>query len=229
MPEREARIRQHMELVNIAVSVVRARTPASVETSDLTSAGYIGLVSAADDFQEDLGVPFKAYANARIRGAILDELRRMDHLTRSQRRKFKALEQRRQTLLAQRGSPVGDFELAQDLNIPIDQVHECNRFKHATTTVDLDTVDLLDVSEFSLLSRSTEEQLLHNDRVRRLSKRLTELSDHDRLLLGLRFEAELSLEEIGEVFGVTQSRISQKLRKCLDALKDQIHAEEHGS
>lgn len=223
--EHDEAVRKYAPTVYRVVRQVAERMPASVDREYLFSAGMVGLLDALSKYDPDKGIAFEAYARIRIKGAVLDELRSLDHLTRSMRRKSKTVADQRTELEKAEGEPVSDDVVANHLGVSIEEVHVSRNRKAPPEVVDPSTLDTLSLSALWQQPESADEAMDWDERVKLLSKALAELPERNRLVIGLYYEAELTLQEIGEVLGVTQSRISQILRKTVEMLKERLVAE----
>ncbi|MEL6189921.1 MAG: RNA polymerase sigma factor FliA [Myxococcota bacterium] len=223
--ENDEAVRKYAPVVYRVVRQVAERMPASVDREYLFSAGMVGLLDALSKFDPEKGIAFEAYARIRIKGAVLDELRSLDHLTRSMRRKSKSVADSRQELEKAEGEPVGDDEVARSLGVSIEEVHTSRNRKAPPEVVDPSTLDTLALSALWQQPASADDSMEWDEHVKLLSKALAELPERNRLVIGLYYEAELTLQEIGEVLGVTQSRISQILRKTVEMLRERLVTE----
>lgn len=223
--ENDEAVRKYAPTVYRVVRQVAERMPASVDREYLFSAGMVGLLDALSKYDPDKGIAFEAYARIRIKGAVLDELRSLDHLTRSMRRKSKSVADSRNELEKVEGEPVGDDAVAASLGVSIEEVHVSRNRKAPPEVVDPSTLDTLALSALWQQPSSAADAMEWDEHVKLLSKALAELPERNRLVIGLYYEAELTLQEIGEVLGVTQSRISQILRKTVEMLRERLVAE----
>lgn len=220
--EHDEAVRKYAPTVYRVVRQVAERMPASVDREYLFSAGMVGLLDALSKYDPDKGIAFEAYARIRIKGAVLDELRSLDHLTRSMRRKSKSVADQRTELEKVEGEPVGDDVVATSLGVSIEEVHVSRNRKAPPEVVDPSTLDTLALSALWQQPADASDAMEWDERVKLLSKALAELPERNRLVIGLYYEAELTLQEIGEVLGVTQSRISQILRKTVEMLRERL-------
>ncbi len=218
-------VRKYAPMVYSVVRQVAERMPASVDREYLFSAGMVGLLDALAKYDDKRGTSFEGYARIRIRGAVLDELRSLDHLTRSMRRKSRSVADSRTELEKEQGQPVGDYSVAQALGISVEEVQRNRARRAPPEVVDPSTLDTLALNSLWEPPASVTEELEWQEHVKLLSKAMAGLPERNRLVLGLYYEAELTLQEIGEVLGVTQSRISQILRKTVEMLRESLQGE----
>lgn len=220
--EKSEAVRRYAPMVYRVVRQVAERMPPSVDREYLFSAGMVGLLDALDKFDSDRGIPFEAYARIRIKGAVLDELRSLDHLTRSMRRASRSVHNSHQELEKAEGQPVSDDQVAQHTGMSVDQVQSSRSRRAPPEIVDPSKLDMLDLGALWQEPKTAVEGLEGEERVRLVSQALADLPERNRLVVGLYYEAELTLQEIGDVLGVTQSRVSQILRKTVELLRERV-------
>jgi RNA polymerase sigma factor for flagellar operon FliA len=220
--EADEAVRKYAPMVYRVVRQVAERMPASVDREYLFSAGMVGLLDALAKFDAARGIEFEAYARIRVKGAVLDELRGLDHLTRSMRRRSRTVAESRTELEKQQGAPVGDAEVAQALGVSIEEVQTSKSRRAPPESVDPSTLDTMAIGGLWQLPSSASDSMEWEEHVKVVSRCLSELPERNRLVIALYYEAELTLQEIGDVLGVTQSRISQILRKTTEMLREQI-------
>lgn len=203
------------------------RLPANVEVDDLIQVGLMGLMEAAQHFDEAVGVQFETFAGQRIRGAMLDELRQLDWLPRQVRRQLKEVESAMTQLEHQLGRPASESELAHHLGVPLADLQRTLDDGRGHQLLYLDDFAVDD--DNPLIDRllpdhaANPHTLLEEDGFRQtLIDAIRRLPEREQLLMSLYYEQELNLKEIGEVLGVTESRVSQlhtqavsRLRACM--------------
>jgi RNA polymerase sigma factor FliA len=221
LDEKEEAVRKYAPMVYRVVRQVAERAPRSVDREYLFSAGMMGLLDALTKYDADRGIAFEAYARIRVKGAVLDELRSLDHLTRSARRRTRAIATSQATLEKSEGT-ASDSQVAAHAGLSVEQVQATKSGKTAPESVDPNTLDALEIGSLWQDATSVLDMLEAQDRVRLLSTALSELPERNRLVVGLYYEAELTLQEIGDVLGVTQSRVSQILKKTVELLKENV-------
>lgn len=218
---RDAEVAEYGPLVHRMVRQLSERVPATVDRDALVSAGMLGLLDALDKYDGGRNVAFEAYARIRIRGAILDELRGLDHLTRSQRRRSRAVAESR-TELEKQGK-ASDHEVADALGLSIEQVQESRRSHVPPDVVDPTQLDAWQLDGLWAAEDDAETRLSHRQQVQAVSRALAALPERNRLVVGLYYESDITLQEIGDLLGVTQSRVSQILKQTLQMLRDTVH------
>ncbi len=223
--EQDAIVRQHAQLVYRIVRQVAERLPPSVDREDLFGAGMVGLLEAIQKFEPDRGIVFEAYARIRIRGAVLDALRRLDHLSRRMRRQTKSVRDTHQKMEQEAGAPVGDAEVAETTGLTIEEVQESRMRRSAPESVDPQVLDSIQTPTLWQGMSSTLETLEREEAITMVANALADLPERNRLIMGLYYEAELTLKEIGQVVGVTESRVSQIMRKTVAIIRVKIEAQ----
>lgn len=212
--QRDQLVMAHVDLVKTMAHRLRRRLPSQVEVSELVSVGVLGLIDAASRYEPALGVPFDAFARRRIHGAMLDALRGLDWVPRSvrklQRQAEDAIGRLRHRL---RREPEVE-EIAAELEITVEQYdHMLDELR--TTEVAVARATDQDRGGTSLIELAIDPdqgpylQLERRELRRRLAQALTELPERERQILSLSYVDELTLAEIGQVFGVGESRVSQ--------------------
>lgn len=190
------------------------RLPVSVDADDLIQVGMIGLMEALDRYEEMPGAQFATYAQQRIRGAMLDELRQMDWLPRSARKNMRQIEAAISTLQQRLGRSPSEIEVAGELKVPIDAYHQM--------LFDARGAQLLHYEDFcggeddDFLERNCADNgadplasLLDGDLRQALISAINTLPERENTLMGLYYEQELNFKEIGAILGVSESRVCQ--------------------
>jgi RNA polymerase sigma factor for flagellar operon FliA len=218
----EELVTEHLALVQYAVADMASRLPRHVSRDDLVSAGMAGLAQAARSFDPDRGIRFDRYASGRIRGALLDELRSCDWASRTVRTKARRLSEATESLTATLGRTPTPGELAdhmgcgkREVEINAADVHRAVVLNYESLFTDASADDMIASSAPSpdeiILDRERKAYLI--DAVAALPERLR------RVVVGYFFE-ELSMAELGDELGVSESRISQMRAEALSFLKD---------
>lgn len=221
---REDTVRKHMPLVGHLVREMLARVPAHVKRDDLLSAGYAALVAAARGFDEQRGVPFPRFAAARIRGALLDELRGLDWASRSVRQKARRTDGARQALTAELGRAPTVAEVADRLGCPVEDIESADDDVHRAVVFSLQgfataTMDDL-VTE---PGAGPEELLLRRERLGYLRHAVDVLPDRLRTVVVECFFEERPMADIAAELGVSESRVSQLRSEALGLLRDGLN------
>jgi RNA polymerase sigma factor for flagellar operon FliA len=208
---------QYAPLIKYVASRVRSGLPRSVEDADLVSEGVIGLMDAIEKFQPGRGYQFQTYAVPRIRGAIIDGLRAADWVPRSVRAKIRDVERAQVILEGRLGRTPTGPEIAQELHISIQDLRRVYGKASYTSMASLD--ELGGVEDLAPLSTD----LLEDEQARgALMYAVKDLAERDRIIIALYYFEGLTLAEIGQVLGVTESRVSQLHTRAALALRAKL-------
>ncbi|MGP7960741.1 FliA/WhiG family RNA polymerase sigma factor [Sanguibacter sp. A247] len=230
---REELILHYAPLVSMVASRIAMRLPSSVEHADLVSYGMFGLIDAIEKFEIDREIKFETYASARIRGAIIDELRQIDWVPRSVRSKSRAIDRAHAELESQWHRRPTDDEVAAHLDVPVVDVRAVHTQVSRANIVALDELLAVGAERAEPISVLDTSVQGHSDDPARsfeakesrylLGRALCQLTDREKLVLTLYYFQNRTLAEIGAILGVTESRISQvhsaaviRLRQLLD-------------
>lgn len=213
----DALIRQHLFLVKRIAHHIVARLPANIDVEDLIQVGLIGLLDAAKNYNAALGAGFETYAGIRIRGAILDELRRTDWVPRTVQLKARQLAQAIREVENQLQRPAKDSEIAQHMSLDIDTYHTMLREASICRAVQFDTAELETTT-----SQNPGDNLEADAFKADLAAKIAQLPEREQLVMSLYYDDELNLKEIGEVLGVSESRISQIHSQAIARLRAQL-------
>ncbi len=229
--DRDRLIREYAGLIRFIAQKIAARLPSNIELDDLISSGVIGLMDAIDKYDSNRDNKFKTYAEFRIRGAILDELRSQDWVPRSVRDKAKMLERAYLKVEQLKGRQATDEEVCIELGMTTEQYHEM--------LGEVRSVSLLSYDDLTNLS-SVDKRAIHGNGeagskvptpfselgVAHLKRLVTEaiedLPEKQRLVLSLYYYEDLNLKEIGRVLDVTESRVSQLHSQAILKLKARL-------
>jgi RNA polymerase sigma factor for flagellar operon FliA len=205
---------EHMPLVKRLAHQMKAKLPPSVEVDDLVQAGMMGLLDAINRYEENHGAQFETYAVLRIRGAMLDELRSSDWMPRSTRANMRKVEQAMATLQQQLGRPPSESEVAQSLKLPLAEYQELlgdsggHQLVYYEDFHDEDGNDSF-LDRYAVDDDDPLKSLLDTDFRQTVIDAIDALPPREKMLMGLYYEEELNLKEIGAVMGVSESRVSQ--------------------
>ncbi len=209
--DRDALILDHLPLLHHIVGRMSFDVPGRVEREDMLGFGMIGLISAADSWEPERGLKFSTYAFPRIRGAILDELRRMDFLPRGRRERVRELDRAVNVLEQEHGLPPSIEQIAERLDIDESEVDEILHHARIAGTVSLDDGPSDDLVHMLTDPQTTDPEgsAEYNELKELLVKSISDLPEQEKTVITLYYGEELLLRDIGEVLGVTESRISQ--------------------
>lgn len=207
-------LREYAQLVKRIAHQMMTKLPYSVQIDDIIQAGMMGLLDAASRYDEFHGAQFETYASQRIRGAMLDELREADWLPRSLRRDMRRIELAISRLQQKLGRSPNETEIAKEMEIPLPEYQQMLQESRGAQLVyyeDFHDEDHDDFFErFEIGNDSDPMDLLEDERFKtELMRAIEGLPERERLLMGMIYEQEMNLREIGEVMGVSESRVSQ--------------------
>jgi len=220
-------LREHAALVKRIAHHMMLKLPGSVDVEDLIQAGMIGLLDAASRYDELRGAQFETYAAQRIRGAMLDELRGADWLPRSLRRDTRRIETAISKLQQKLGRSPSETEIAKELGVSLAEYQQLLQEARGAQLVyyedfhSEDEESFFDRHDFSTEANPLE--LLQDDRFRSaLIQAIERLPERERQLMGMHYEQEMNLREIGEVMGVSESRVCQLHSQAIARLRSYL-------
>jgi RNA polymerase sigma factor for flagellar operon FliA len=223
-------------LVKYVAGRMASGLPAHVEEADLISYGLIGLISAIERFDLGREIKFETYAIPRIRGAIIDELRSLDWVPRSVRAKAREIERANAKLENRLQRAPTDEEMANELEMSMEDFQEALvQISHSTIAAldELWTVSDSSGDQISLLDTLHDpdapdpEQIVDQSELKdRVAEAIARLPEREKLVIALYYYENLTLREIGEVLGVTESRISQLHTKAVLRLRSRLQGED---
>ena len=205
-------VERHAELVRRIAHHLAARLPASVELDDLIQAGMLGLIDAARNFQADQGAAFETYASIRIRGAMIDEIRRGDWVPRSVHRRYRDLVAATREIEQRTGQPASSRQVAAALGVGIDEYHQMveDAARGQLLSLDAHMEEHDGEPRLAVASTATPARAFENDAFRHaLGGAIGDLPEREQLVLSLYYEQEMNLREIGAVLNVSESRVCQ--------------------
>jgi len=205
--ETEALVMRHAELVKRIAYHLAGRLPASVEVDDLIQAGMLGLLEAAANYSEGRGASFETYAGIRIRGAMLDGLRKLDWAPRSVHRKARAVAKAIRELESEYGREARDVEVAERMGMKLSDYHRIVEDSAGCQISSLTTEE----GEMTLTDSSADpfRDVVDEDFRAALTEAIANLPERERLVMSLYYDDELNLKEIGAALRVSESRICQ--------------------
>lgn len=217
-------IDRHSELVQKIAYHLMARLPASVQVDDLMQSGMIGLLEAARNFDATKGASFETFAGIRIRGAMLDDMRKGDWVPRSVHKNSRMIAEAIDAVEKQTGEDAKETEVAKHLQLPLAEYQKMLQDVNCAKLVAYDDLpspnDLLPSQ--SDTSDSTFEEVYEQQSTQKLAQMIESLPEREALVLSLYYDEELNLKEIGLVLEVSESRVSQILSQALHRLKSKV-------
>ena len=221
----ETLVRENLPLVSHLVRETLSRVPGHVSRDDLTSAGMLALVQAAEGYDEGRGASFATYASTRIRGALLDELRSLDWASRSVRRRARQVDDARGRMATALGRPVEDHEVATELGLGAGEMAAHREDLARASVVSLQGFEDGAVDDMLPSSGPTPVELVEQrERVAYLHDAVTHLPERLRTVVEGYFFADRPMAEIAADLGVTESRISQLRAEAVTLLRGALTA-----
>ncbi|WP_199611232.1 RNA polymerase sigma factor FliA [Flocculibacter collagenilyticus] len=216
-------VEAHAGLVKRIAHHLMMRLPASVQVDDLIQSGMIGLIEAAKKFDGSKGASFETYAGIRIRGSMLDEIRRGDWTPRSVHKNSRMIAEAIAELESELGRDVSDTEVAEKLDIPLNEYHHMLNEANVGKIIGIEdlgvTEDVLSGNNDDKSVNEPFEGIANQAFKQSLVKSIKTLPEREALVLSLYYDDELNLREIGEVLDVSESRVSQIHSQAMHKLK----------
>lgn len=218
-------IEQYVDLVRIIAGRLYATYGNHLEFDDLVSYGIFGLIDAIEKFDPDKNVKFETYAQIRIRGAVVDQLRNLDWIPRSVRQKAKMVEETLSKLENQFQGHVTDEMLAKELDMTIQEYQSILQQTNSFNIISLEE-KLMESSEEVKTVESHQELpehvLMQSEMKKALAEAIRLLPEREQQVISLYYYEELTYKEIGSALGVSESRISQLHSKAIARIKNQL-------
>lgn len=228
--QKDRLIMEYAPLIRFIAQKIAVRLPSNIELDDLISAGVIGLMDAIEKYDPSRDNKFKTYAEFRIRGAILDELRSQDWIPRSIRDKAKVIDRKLIQLESELGRVVSEEEMAKALGVSLEEYHDLLSqtrpvsllsIDESPTFSDYDKKSILNILEGCKLANPFNQ--LNIKAVKTIvAGAMEELPERQKMVLSLYYYEELSLKEIGQVLRVTESRVSQLHAQAVQRLRAKL-------
>lgn len=223
-------VREHAHLVKRIALHLLARLPASIQLDDLLQAGMLGLLEASTKYDASRGASFATYAGIRIRGAMLDEVRRGDWVPRSVHRNGRALAEAIHHVEARTGREAQDKDVAAHMGLTIAEYHRILADSSGSKLFSFE--ELMDSDENESTTRQFAAAIAAQGDAKdgyevdsfkqKLVEAIASLPERDQLVLSLYYDEELNLKEIGEVIGVGESRVSQIMSQATSRLRGKL-------
>ena len=215
--QQNEQIALHLPLVKRIALHLLARLPSSVELDDLQQSGLLGLLSAARSYSPDQGASFETYAGIRIKGAMLDELRKLSWAPRSVHEKARRLAGAVREVEARNGGQAADQEIATELGVSLDEYHS---LLNETASCQLLLLEDTEESHRAEESEAGPEVLMQDQRFKAaLMASIDELPEKEKMMMALYYQEDLNLREIGQVLEVSESRVSQIHSQALTRIR----------
>ena len=217
--QQEAIVRHFAPKVKYLALRLKSRLPQNIELSELISAGTLGLMEAFGKFKPDLNVKFDTYAESRIRGAMLDELRGMDWLPRSLRQRVRLLDETIQRLEGVTGTAPTEEQLAAETGLDSKEVRQGLEALQSKLCLSLDSIQDTFSGEGVFVDGEPYTKTAEQEILERVSSLIDQLTPREKLVLSLYYTDELNMRETAEVMGITEGRVSQLHSQALTRLR----------
>ncbi len=215
---------RHASLVKRIAYHLLNRLPPTVQIDDLIQAGMVGLLEAASNFDPDMGASFETFAGIRIRGSMIDEIRRSDWTPRSVHRKFRSVSDAIRRIENDTGEDAKDSDVAQALGIGLSEYHQILIDSSSSRIYSIDTMEesTQDAAIPSSSEDTPDEAFSSGEYQRQLAESIRQLPKKEQLVMSLYYDDELNFREIGGILDVTESRICQLHGQALLRVKSRM-------
>lgn len=217
--EQERLVRHYGPKIRYLALRLKVKLPKNIELSELMSAGTLGLMEALGKFRPELGIKFDTYAENRIRGAMLDELRRLDWFPRSLRQRVRQLDDATWKIEHEKGRPPTEAELVEHTGLEIKDVRLGLEALQNQLSVSLDAIQDSLAQESLTPEGEPYQNAAFNEMVERVASLIDTLTPREKLVLSLYYSDELNMRESAKVMGVTEGRVSQLHSQALARLR----------
>lgn len=233
--ERDREVARYLPFVHRTVHRLSAGLPPTVDREELFHAGVVGLLEALDRYDPEQGSTFLTFAALRIRGAVVEELRRLDPLSRGERQRLRSLRRTETELTARLGRPPSPSELADEAGVSAADLEQA-RQAEAVRFVSFEEIGIppsgerRDLVEMLLTAENADAftQVRIRELIRRLAQAVEALPEKERTVLALYYQEELTMKEIGAALEVSESRVSQLRSSAIRKLRDRMAREGWG-
>jgi len=230
---RDALIEKHYPMVRSVVGSMLSYLPSCADAEELHSAGVIGLIAAVDRYDQSKAETFNGYVATRIRGAVLDELRRIDLLPRTSRQKTRAIKEASERLEQKLGRAPEDTEVARELGMSLEEFRKFQLKARPVRVMSIDgAADASDEDEMGMHEtlaaperRTTPEQVADSEIIDLITHEMQHLPERYQKILAMYYYEGMRLSEIAEVYGVTEARICQIHKQALAKIRKALPVE----
>jgi RNA polymerase sigma factor FliA len=229
---KEKIVLEHTPLIRYIVNRIAVRLPSHIDLDDLHNTGVIGLMDAIEKYDPDKNCKFKTYAEFRIKGAILDQLRSLDWVPRSIRQKSRRLEQACAEVEQRLGRAATESEIAESLGIPLDELHFLLDQVRGISMVNLDELRAGADSDTAAFGDIFEDVKAENPFMSLKTREMRQvvadciasIPEKERLVISLYYYEDLNMKEIGNILGITESRVCQIHTKAVSRLRAKLRS-----
>ncbi len=224
--DQENNVEKYLPMVRRQALSLQVRLPSSIELDDLIQAGVLGLIEAMGRFDDAKGASFATFASQRVRGAMIDELRSRDWMPRSVRRKAREIDSTISWLEQKNGRAPTEVEVAAQLDMSLEEYWQVLSDTNSGHILPLDDL-LFEAREPNLDDEHHEDTPLDNlvDEQQRemLITAIDNLPEREKMMMALYYQEEMNLKEIGEILGVSESRVCQIHSQAISRLRSKLH------
>lgn len=224
--DQHALLNEYLPIVRRQALALQVKLPASVDLDDLIQAGMVGLLDALGRYDSSQGASFTTYASQRIRGSMIDELRSRDWVPRSVRRNAREIEETMRRLDQEFGRPAEEREIAEALSLSLEEYRQRLADSNGGNLLGYDDIvaESGEPHAGENAPASPFDALVSGEQRQRLVAAIEQLPEREKLLLGLYYQEELNLKEIGAVLGVSESRVCQLHSQAVARLRTRLVA-----
>jgi RNA polymerase sigma factor for flagellar operon FliA len=212
----------HMPMVKRVAIHLKARIPPFMDLDELIQVGMLGLIEAARSYDPTLGHAFENYALRRVRGAMLDEVRRLSYLPRSAVSFNRSESEAQHQLAAELGRQPTQSEIAEFMGLSLDALHHERGQAHRSETHSIEDMEDEVMALADDASQQPQALVEHAEFMEAVTEAIEGLPDREKLIMSLYYVEELNLKEIGEILGVSESRVSQLLSATVKKLRSTL-------
>ena len=194
-----------------------SRLPADIHIDDIIQSGLIGLLDASKHYDPSQGAQFETYASIRIRGAILDEVRRSDWVPKSVHKKARDLTAAIAEIERRTGRDARDIEVAQELGVSMDEYYNILQDSSSCRMLSFDDLEADDTQSLGMFEdrhSNVVSEVMDEEFKQRLSHAIASLPERERMVMSLYYDTEMNLKEVGALIGISESRVSQLLSQA---------------
>lgn len=221
--QQERIVRHYSPKIRFLALRIKSKLPKNVELGELISAGTLGLMEALGKFEPQYGIRFETYAENRIRGAMLDELRRLDWFPRSLRHKVRVLDEVMQHIEHEKGRPATEEELQACTGFELKDIRQALEALQSQLWVSLDAIQDNVGNENPVNNSEPYTLTASAELIARLIPLINNLTDREKLVLSLYYAEEMNMRETAEIMGITEGRVSQLHSQALARLRRNFH------
>ena len=207
--QKEKLVQHYAPQIRFIALRMKAKLPKNIDLGELISAGTLGLMESLKKYKAELGIRFETYSENRIRGAMLDELRRLDWFPRSLRQRVRQLDSVVWQLEQEHGRQPSVAEIQERTGLPEKDIHQTLEALQSQIAIPLDSIE----DTFADDEHGKDGEPFHNAAINELTERVAglidKLTDRERLVLSLYYAEELNMREVADVLGITEGRVSQ--------------------